>query len=221
MTLLIGTISNKHLIITADGLSHVNPKTGAGVSSDTFPKVFPVPGAQIAFAHHGLNILEGKPVDEFIGGYIGAHGTVIATARLKDIAEDLRLYAEQAAQKAVAHPTNTGGVGFWIAGFGAGKGKPELYEIFWPDKPVPNEHKGIVFGGNGKEFIEYYLDNPLGSFHPNQVSQYSVDFVLLYHQALYKKAESKQNKDNKSVFGGRQQQLILERTGWKWTMPPS
>ena len=32
MTLLIGTISNKHVVITADGLSRVNSTTGAGIS---------------------------------------------------------------------------------------------------------------------------------------------------------------------------------------------
>lgn len=37
MTLLIGTISDKHAVITADGLSRLNPRTGAGLSRYTQP----------------------------------------------------------------------------------------------------------------------------------------------------------------------------------------
>jgi hypothetical protein len=87
MTLLIGTISKRHIVITADGLSRVNPTTGAGIGSDTFQKVFPIPGIPIAFAHHGLNILMGKSIGEFIGDYIRYYGTRISTASIKEIAE--------------------------------------------------------------------------------------------------------------------------------------
>jgi hypothetical protein len=38
MTLLIGTISNTNIVITADGLSRANPATGAGIKSNTFQK---------------------------------------------------------------------------------------------------------------------------------------------------------------------------------------
>ena len=221
MTLLIGTISDRHAVITADGLSRVNPTTGAGVGSDTFQKVFPVPGVPVAFAHHGLNILGGKPVGEFIGDYIGTQGTTIAAADIKDIAEGLRSYAEQAAKKAITDPTNTGVVGFWIAGFGAGQGKPELYEICWPDRPVPYKHERIVFGGDAKKFIEHYLDHRLGQFLPEGLSQYSVNIVRRYHLLLYNQAESKQGKTDQVIFGGRQHQLILEKTRWKWTKPPN
>ena len=115
MTLLIGTISDKHVVITADGLSRVNPTTSAGVGSDRFQKIFPVADKEIAFAHHGLNILGGKRIGDFIRGYTEANGTALGIAGVKGIAEDLRAYAEQAAQKALADPTNTGVVGFWIS----------------------------------------------------------------------------------------------------------
>ena len=221
MTLLIGTLSDKHAVITADGLSRVNPTTGAGVGSDTFQKIFPVAGLAIAFVHHGLNVLGGKPVGQVIAGYTAAHGTALEAASIKDIAESLRSYTEQDAQNALADPTNKGVVGFWIAGFGARKGKPELYEICWPDNPAPCKHEGIVLGGDAQRFIEPYLWQPLGSFRPDRLSKYSVTFVRLYHQALYKQAESKQGKTGQVIFGGHQHQLLLEKTGWKWTKPPN
>ncbi len=221
MTLLIGTVSDKHAVITADGLSRVNPITGAGVGSDIFQKVFPVSSLPIAFVHHGLNILEGKPIDEFIEGYTLAHATALVASSIKDIAEHLRSYAEQAAQNALADPTNKGVIGFWIAGFGAGKGKPELYEICWPEKPAPFKHEPIVFGGDGKDFITFYLSQPLGPFRPGNIAKASVSFIRQYHQALYKLAESKQAKARQTIFGGYQHQLVVKKAGWEWTRPPT
>ena len=58
MTLLIGTISDKCAVVTADGLSRTNPTTGQGLALNNFKKIFPVPALPIAFAHHGLNIID-------------------------------------------------------------------------------------------------------------------------------------------------------------------
>jgi hypothetical protein len=220
MTLLIGTISKRHIVITADGLSRVNPTTGEGISSETFQKVFPITGVPIAFAHHGLNILMGKSIGEFIGDYIRQYGTRISTASIKEIAEDLRSYTAEPAETILADPSNKGVIGFWIAGFCPGKGKPELYEICWPDNPSPYKHETIVLGGDAKQFVVSYLDQPLGKFPPNSIWQSSVDFVCQYHQALYKKANDKQNATSQIIFGGHQHQLVLEKSGWNWTIPP-
>ena len=220
MTLLIGTTSRRHVVITADGLSRVNPTTGEGVGSDAFQKVFPIPGLSVAFVHHGLNILGGKPVGEFISDYIGSHGSVISNFRIKEIANDFSIYTAQPAQTALVQPTNIGVVGFWIAGFSSGKGNPELYEVCWPDNLVATKHEGIVLGGDAQQFIKAYLNQPLGPFNPGSVWQYSVGFVCQYHQALYKLAEAKQDKTGQIIFGGHQHQLVLEKSGWKWTKPP-
>jgi hypothetical protein len=220
MTLLIGTISDKQAVITADGLSRVNPVTGAGVGSDRVQKIFPVPEQAIAFVHHGLNILAGKPVSEFIAEYIDAHATMLGTAEVEDIAKDLSCYAEQAAQKALSDRTNKGVVGFWIVGFSAGRAKPELYEVCWPTDPAPRRHEGIVLGGDGQQFIKVYLSQPLASFSPSRVTSYSATSARQYHQALYKKAEAKQNKAGQVIFGGHQHQLMIEKNAWKWTKAP-
>lgn len=220
MTLLIGTISDNHAVITADGLSRVNPATGAGIGSDSFQKIFPVPDHTVAFVHHGLNILGGKPIGDFIGSYIEAQGMSLGSVGVKDIAEDLRAYAGQVVQTAFANPTNTGVVGFWIVGFGAGKEKPELYEICWPEKPDPFKREPIVFGGDGKHFIESYLSQSLGPFRTENISKSSVEFIQQYHQALYKQAELKQAKTRQMIFGGHKHQLVLKKAGWRWTRPP-
>jgi hypothetical protein len=220
MTLLIGTISDKHAVITADGLSRVNPITGAGMGSETFQKIFPVTNLSIAFVHHGFNILGGKPIGEYIEGYTSAHAPVFGGSSIEDIAEHLRSYAEKDAHNILANPTNKGVVGFWIVGFGARKEKPELYEICWPEKPAPFKHEPIVFGGDAKEFVELYLSQPLGPFRPVNITRSSVSFIRQYHQALYKQAESKQAKTGQTIFGGHQHQLILMKVKWEWTRPP-
>lgn len=220
MTLLIGTMSKKHIVITTDGLSRVNPITGAGEASNSYQKVFPIQGLPVAFAHHGLNILAGKPVKNFIEDYITAYGTQISKVNIKEIAETLRCYASQHAEIAVNEPTNTGGVGFWIAGFGSGRQSPEWYEIFWPNAPTPRRLGSIVFGGDGQDFIQAYLNEPLGPFNPGNVGSYSLMFMEKYHQRLYEMAEAKQNKAGQVIFGGYQHQLVLKKTGWIWTKPP-
>ncbi len=220
MTLLIGTISKRHIVITADGLSLVNPTTCAGVGSETVQKIFPVPNIPVAFVHHGLNILDGNPVGQFIGAYIETHGTVISSASIKEIAEDLRSYSERPAQITLADPTNSGVVGFWVAGFSPGKRRPELYEVCWPDYSDPLEKETMVLGGGAQQFIKSYLKLPLGRFSPNSIGQSSVGFVRDYHEALYNKAKDKQDKTGQNIFGGHQHQLVLEESGWRWTKPP-
>jgi hypothetical protein len=129
MTLLIGTVSDNNVVITADGLSRVNPATGAGIECDGLQKIFPVAGLPVAFAHHGLNILGGKPIREFVESYITAHAGTLTATTIIGIARDLGIYGEDNVREVLADPANTGVVGFWIAGFGAGTGRPELYEI--------------------------------------------------------------------------------------------
>jgi hypothetical protein len=220
MTLLIGTVSDEHVVITADGLSLVNPETGGGIPSNTFQKIFPVESLPMAFVHHGFNILGGNPVGRFIEGYTSAHATTLVSSTIKDIAEHFRSYAERDARNVLANQTNKGVVGFWIAGFDVGKGKPELFEICWPQKPAPCKHQPIVFGGCGKDFIERYQSQPLVPFRPDKIAEYSVSFARQYHQALYRQAELKQAKTGQTIFGGHQHQLVLTRAGWEWTRPP-
>jgi hypothetical protein len=91
MTLLIATISKKHVVITADAISRANRLPGEGVGSETLYKIFPVPGTSVAFSNHGFNILMGKSVGEFTGDYIRQYGTDIGTTSVKETAEDSNL----------------------------------------------------------------------------------------------------------------------------------
>ena len=220
MTLLIGTLSNNNVVITADGLSLVNSITGAGIGSDTFRKIFPIPGIPIVFAHHGLNVLDDKLVSQYIECFVSKCSSTLAAADVETIAQNLRLYGEAAAQKALADPTNLGVVGFWIAGFSPERKRPEFYEICWPYKPEPCKLDGVILGGDAQNFIAGFLSQPLGSFKPKAVRGYSTNLVTMYHQALYSQAEQKQAKLGGTMFGGRRHQVVIEKTGWRWSITP-
>lgn len=220
MTLLIGTISERYIVLTADGLSSVNPTTGAGIGSDAFQKIFPIPDIPIVLAHHGLNILSGMPIWDFIENYVRQSGAWLGTATIKEIADDVRSYTAKAAEFVLSHPSNKGVIGFWIAGYSPREGRFELYEVCWPDNSTPVRHELMVLGGDGKQFIELYLDKSLDQFHPNSLWHSPIDRTLRYHHALYKKAEEMQDASRQHIFGGQQHQLVLEKSRWRWTKRP-
>ncbi len=219
MTLLIGTVSNQHAVITADGLSLPNPVTGAGVASQSYTKIFPVDGLPIVLAHHGLNMLGGRHVAQFIQDYVLANDRVLRCCDIGEIAENLRSYSERDALDVLKEPTNKGVVGFWIVGFDQRRHRPQLYEICWPSRPEPFlAQEPLFIGGHGRDFLDPRPELP--SFQYARLPKYPVGFAVQYHQALYRYAESSQRKSGKTVFGGQQHQLFLEKSGWRWAKPP-
>lgn len=220
MTLLIGTVSKSNIVLTADGLSRTNPQTGAGISAQDIQKIFPVSNLPIAIVHHGLNILDGRQVDQFVNDFIEEAASKIGSLTIEEIASELSVFSEKAAKKVLSDPTNQGVVGFWIAGFGHRKAIPELYEVCWPDATEPTRHYPIVLGGDGKDYVKCFLSQPLASFRPDLVKECSVRFACQYHQAIYSQAKAKQSKSGATVFGGHQHQLAILKDGWKWTKTP-
>lgn len=224
MTLLIGTISNNCAVLTADGLSKVNPTTGGGLASDNFTKIFPVPELPIAFTHHGFNIIDGKMAGEFINQYIVEHNEVIANSDILTIANDLRAYAQTVVSNVLQNSNNKGVIGFWIVGFGKNKQKPELYEICWPDKPTPCQHGPVVCGGDGQKFLKPLPE--LKQYPYYRVPNFSTIFAVQYHRALYRYAEAEQKREieqkimKEVIFGGYSHQLSINNNGWTWEIPP-
>ena len=221
MTLLIGTVSRTAIVLTSDGQSKRNPITGAGLDSDTFQKIFPLPSIPIALVHHGLNILGGNKVQDAVNIFSNQPGLDLPTLSVLDISMRVKTYFEGDAQIAVNDPTNEGVVGFWIAGFSPGKARPELYEIVWPDHPNPKLLGPLIIGGNGLALISDYLSKPLNQFDPGQIPRYNVQFCSDYHLALYRIAERRQKARGEDIFGGAQYQLTIEKSGWRWLKEPA
>jgi hypothetical protein len=218
MTLLIGTVSRDNVVLTSDGLSTLNPITGQGISSNEYKKIFPIQDVPIVIAHHGLNILNKRDVSDVINDFMVQEKNLIKKSSLKIIADALVKFIDHDARLTLQNPNNKGGIGFWIAGFGWGKSKPALYEVFWPDETVPFSHENLVIGGDGKELIKPYLNMGIEKFHPKKVNGYNINFAIQHHDILYKTAESKQTMQGKKIFGGEKYQLFITKKEWKWTI---
>jgi len=217
MTLLIGTVSNKSIVLTSDGKSKRNPKTGAGSDSDTLQKIYPLPSIPIALAHHGLNILGGNEVQAAVNNFSNQKTLDLSALSVIEIANELKTYFDKVAQIAVDDPTNQGVVGFWIAGFSAAKARPEFYEIVWPKRPNPKKLSGLIMAGDAKKFISEYLSKRLNQFEPGRVLTYDSEHCKSYHDALYMIAKKRQEKRGESIFGGTQYQLVIDRKDCNWS----
>jgi hypothetical protein len=221
LTLLIATISSSNIVITADGLSRAHPDTGGGVQSTSFQKIFPLPRTPVAIAHCGYNILDSHPVSKFLELFI-AHGKLDRTTLgVYEIALELQKFTDAAARAILDSPRNTDVIGFWVAGLLSESQAPLLYEICWPNHPDPKQHKTIVLGGDGQEFIGHHiaeLERAPSKCH--EIEGYAVENALDLHRELYVEAERKQNEKHKNIFGGHQHQLIIETSGWRWTKAP-
>ena len=221
MTLLIGTVSQKAIVLTSDGQSKLNPVTGAGVDSDTFQKIYPLPSIPVAVAHHGLNILGRNEVRVAVYNFSNQENLDFSTLSVHEIATKLKSYFDTDAQIAVNDPTNQDVVGFWIAGFTAGRARPEFYEIVWPNQPDPKKLAGLIIGGDGQKFISEYRSKRLNQFEPGRISKYNFKYCLAYHQVLYMRAEQRQKKRGESIFGAKQYQLLIDRNGCHWKNKPN
>lgn len=220
MTLLIGTISKKNIVITADGLSRPNPVTGAGIVTDSFQKIFPFNDLPIAIVHHGFNLLAGQPVNQFVTSFQKNANNNLAALTIKEVAEYFLRYSQSAAVKTIADETNQGVIGFWVTGFERSNSTPKLFEICWPDKTEPFRHKGIVIGGDAQNFIKKFLNERLGQFRPSKLKNYSATKAQSYHGALYAQAKVEQDKVRKEIFGGKMHQLVVVKDGWNWIIEP-
>lgn len=221
MTLLIGTVSNTNIVITADGLSRTHPVTGGGIQSSTFKKIFPLRGMPVAIAHHGYNIIDSHPINEFLEKFIVQGETDRTTLGVYEIALELQKFTDAAARAIFSNPANTGVIGFWVAGLFNKTQAPVLYEICWPNQPDPKQWKIIVFGGDGKEFICHHITElEQAPSKCREIENYTVDDALNLHKKLYAEAERKQNEERKNIFGGHQHQLVIQTGGWRWTKVP-
>ena len=94
MTFIVTSLRPHDIVMSADSRAMVE-KDGkfAGVV-DTFQKIFPVPDHSVVVAHHGENDLGGKPLSEFIDGFIARLNAGNLT--IVEMADELRHYAHPA-----------------------------------------------------------------------------------------------------------------------------
>lgn len=167
MTLLIGTIarsdnpSKSHVVLTADGRCTGFDGRTRTIQSDTHQKLFAIPNTAIAIAHHGENIIGGRPVKEFLADFTLQH-PLICEASVDQIADLLKKYADEDARNTLWSIPASKVIGFWIAGFSRKRSQPELVEICWTKNASSGiitleekDDRNLVFilGGDAHEFV--------------------------------------------------------------------
>jgi hypothetical protein len=216
MTLMLGSVRPNDVVLTADGRSTTRTKGVVTKIDDCFQKLFPVPDHPVAIGNLGENHLDGKPIGEFLAGFMRQLNA--GNLSLEQISDELRCYAHPAVRRRLKS-LNIQDLrcGRWVAGFGGRDEHPRLVENFWHwkgDTLSCDERQflptSIVAGGDGqKETHPVDLKAELGK---------SLEEVRAYHQSLMDEALNA--KVDFNSVGGHVHELVITRSEWKWTQPP-
>ncbi len=118
------------MVLAADGFCHKEEGNECWVE-EGLQKIFPLPDRPVAIAHHGQNIIQGRDIRCIVTDFAKAHEDDLGHMTIEDIASTLERDVDPDAQKEVVKQHGKEAIGFWVAGFGAEQGTPEVYEIWW------------------------------------------------------------------------------------------
>jgi hypothetical protein len=233
MTLLIGTVaraakaSKSHTVITADGRCNGFDGVKRTSQSNVYQKIFPIASSSVVIAHHGENVICGKPVKEFLSEFMRRNPSNVS-ASIKQVSDSLKEYSDQQTQETLKRILPSKILGFWIAGFGKGHIHPELHEICWEKEEDSGQivfeeyiHGNLTFGGDAQHYVNQYCTQAVdGMFSWDRLPDQSVDYAVKFHSKLYGIAEPAQLKNQTELFGGHRHQVVITQEGWRWTTPP-
>jgi hypothetical protein len=223
MTLLVGTRSSRHVVISADGMSSLTQDGTRKVSRLDLQKIFPVEQTAIAVAHHGENRIDGIPVETLLPTFLSANAwTSIAQlidALVHEFDTRIRgtLLRIQDAEKCA----------FWACGFSRSLKTPSIVEVEWKKEGVSinrTETKAgnLFMSGIGHDVVAEYTKAPIdGQFTWNRLRSANEKYHLRYHEKLWSIAESRQASANEQLFGGHKHTIVLTPRGWRWAIAPA
>lgn len=232
MTLLLGARGRSHILVTADGQRVVGTGATAAVVDTGLQKVFPSDYRPFAVAHHGQNIIYGSPVHELIPTFLHENKTEFAECTVRRICARFISHFDDAVTETLLAIPDSKQFALWIAAIEPEFSRPSIYEICWRKEGYVDNGMDIlmlvtrlgdtVFGGDAKEYIIEFLDQPISADLSHQhvyfrPLQYSKDFQdELYSLALNRQAEKQENR-----FGGHKHQLAITREGFEWLIAPT
>jgi hypothetical protein len=226
MTLLIGSVSHKHVFLTSDRRSMVEEQ-GIVLHFDTFQKIFPVPNRSLAVVHHGENVFVDETsnsirLSRFLTTFMQDRADVFEEPSIETITVR---FAERV-EATILHTLKNRGkrvIAFWIAGFARGRGTPELYEVCWykDGSREVKRHGELVVGGDGQEQlppnVRDYLD---GTYNLNNIPQMPVEKIRRYHEKLFAIGLGREPEPRR--FSEERDQLsITKEGGCQWVIPPA
>jgi hypothetical protein len=225
MTLLIGTISNEHLLLTSDRRCTVDEQ-GIVSHVDDFQKIFPVPGRPLAIAHYGENAFVGEngltvPLSLYLDAFMAENGDCFDQSSVDSVTHFL---VERLEPTVVRTLKNRGKllVGFWVAGFVKGKANPEIHEVCWLKNGRREVKKQgiLVVGGDGQEHLPPNVRERLdGSYSVGKIPKASVERTRRYHNKLFDIALKKEPEPRR--FSDQKDQLSIDKHGCHWIIAPA
>ena len=88
MTLILTSIRRADVVVTADGRSILWRGGEPAQVNDRLQKIFPVPDHPLAVMHHGENVLDDRPVGDWIVAAVRRLNA--GNMSVEDVADDLR-----------------------------------------------------------------------------------------------------------------------------------
>ena len=129
MTLLIASQSEKHVVLTADGMSKLTKDGKVRVSRIDLQKIFPVPNSSVAIMHHGENLIDGKPVATILLKLFKNDPKFFGNSLPDVIADRIADELDSDVRATLSRIPDAENCAFWICGFGKGRFKAFVIEI--------------------------------------------------------------------------------------------
>lgn len=225
MTLIITAQARSHVVVTADGRCNTITNGFQKKTSDTLQKIFPLPNRRFAIAHHGENIIEGCKVKDIVEQFFSDNMSEI---RITSISQIARIFVKRYGdniRKTLQRISDSKLCGFLFLGFGTAINKPKIYEAFWKKQNINDivhkteERRDLVLSGDAKKYICRYTKEAVDSQLEN-IYRGDVEYAKAFCDKLYQLAEDAQTNAGEDIFGGYKHQLVIDKSGYKWLIPP-
>ena len=224
MTLLIGTASDKHVLLTSDRRCTVE-EHGKVSQVDTFQKIYPIPNRPLALVHHGENVFLDDTGNQIslsavVAVLIRDNADVFEQLSIEAIIKSLADRLEPTARRTLA---NRGKklIGFWVAGFARAKRNPEIWEACWykDGRKEMKAGNNLFVGGDAQEHLPPSVRDRLDDmYHLDNIPKASVEYTRRYHNKLFDIALNQEPEPR--CFSADRDQLVIEMDGCRWVTPP-
>jgi hypothetical protein len=224
MSLLIGTASDRHVLLTSDRRCPVEEQ-GVVSPLDSFQRIFPIPGQPLAVVYHGQSVLlseDGSPLAlrSYLTAFLNVNTDVFNEPAIRSITEKL---ADRLELSAIRTPSDSERrlVSFWVAGFAGGNRRPKIYEACWSQdgRRTLNDCPRLVVAGEGQEHLPPNIRDRLdGTYHIEMIPKAPPETMRRYHNKLF--AVALKSEPEPRRFSEERDQLLIQRDGWRWVVCP-
>jgi hypothetical protein len=226
LTLLLGTYSKSSVVLTADGICLRRWQNRKLTVIDDYQKIFPLRGHPLAICQYGQNLLSStdftdREVYDVLRDVLDAHRDQIASLSICGLADLIRKEVNQIALHTInSLPGEKPTIGLWVVGFGCGMVKPQAWEVFWPDRPVPTQMEDVMSGGSGNLLIKNRVHKKEGELRPKKLKTKNVAYMTTYQDKVYRAILDTQGSTDPPKVGGHKHRLAISKNKYFWIIPP-